>query len=71
MSLRGVHILFIVVATATMFGFAVWCVLHYLDYHASGDLVMGGGSLLTGALLIWYGNRFFRKLRSLKMMRPL
>lgn len=69
MSLRIVHIVFIVVATLTMVGFGVWSVLEYLEHGSTTDLLLAVGSFVAAGLLIWYGNRFFRKLKDLKTMK--
>ena len=66
MSLRIVHIIFIIAATLTAFGFGAWGIAEYGLSGESTDMAMGIGSIVVGALLIFYGNRFFKKLKTLK-----
>jgi hypothetical protein len=66
MSLRIVHIIFIVASTLIAFGFGVWAIVEYRNTGAVLDLALGLGSFVGGAALIWYGNKFFKKLKTLK-----
>ena len=69
MSLRIVHIVFIVAATLTAFGFGAWGINEYSTSGDGADLAMGIGSIVAGFALIWYGNKFFKKLKTLKSVR--
>jgi hypothetical protein len=64
-SLKSFHIFFIVVATITTFGFALWSLSAYMTSSKVGDLTWGVISLVACGLLIWYGMRFFKKLKKL------
>lgn len=65
MSLKSFHIFFIVVSTLTTLGFGLWTVTRYVQGDASASLWLGVLSLVAGVLLIWYGIRFFKKLKQL------
>lgn len=65
MSLKSFHIFFIVVATITTLGFGISSLIDYLKYGHTSELTLGVVSLVACGLLIWYGIRFFRKLKKL------
>lgn len=69
MSIRIVHIVFIVAATITVFGFGVWGIFEYRASGEIGDLALAIGSVAAGIALVWYGNKFFKKLKTLKSVR--
>ena len=63
MSLKAIHIVFIIASTLLAFGFGAWSLRDYFSNGAPLDLVMGLGSLIVGAALIWYGKYFLKKLK--------
>ena len=65
MSLKSFHIFFIVVSTLTTLGFGLWTVVRFSQGDASANLWLGVISLIAGVFLIWYGFRFFKKLKQL------
>ena len=66
MSLKGFHIVFIIVATLATLGFAWWTWNAY-QFGAEGDYTIPGViSLLLGIGLIVYGYWFLKKLQNLK-----
>jgi hypothetical protein len=65
MSLRAFHIAFIVVAIALSVVVTAWGVREFLAGGATSALVVGVAAALTGASLVVYGARFFRKLQEL------
>lgn len=67
MSLKIFHIFFIALSTLLSLGFGVWCIRAH--YRGGGDmryLALGIASLLGGGILIYYGDRFFKKMRDIK-----
>jgi hypothetical protein len=69
MSLKTVHIIFVVAATLMTFGFGAWSLVQFFRVtHAIGDLVWGIGSVLLGAAMIWYGRYVFRKLKNMNYL---
>jgi hypothetical protein len=64
MSLKIFHIVFIVLSTALSLWFGVWC------FRTGGSSYMIGGvlSFVVGGLLVYYGDRFFRKMKKLKYL---
>jgi hypothetical protein len=66
MSLKAVHLLFIVLATLLAFGFAAWCVREYMTQRKDLYIGLGGSSFLAGIALIVYGVRVRRKFKQMK-----
>ena len=65
MSLKTVHIAFIISATAVSFMFGLWALIRGME-DASGAMVgMGLIALICGIGLVLYGVTFWRKLREL------
>jgi len=64
-SLKSFHIFFIVVATITTLGFGLSSLAGYSEGGQTSDLTLGIVSLAACVLLIWYGIRFFKKLKQL------
>ncbi|HEX9659808.1 MAG TPA: hypothetical protein VGA18_05875 [Rhodothermales bacterium] len=65
MSLKSFHIFFIVVSILTTLGFGLWTVVRFSQGDASANLWLGVISVIAGVFLIWYGFRFFKKLKQL------
>lgn len=64
MSLKGFHVLFIVLSIVLAFGFGLWALRAYSADGTGANLGMGLASLTTGATLVGYGIWFIRKIRS-------
>ncbi len=65
MSLRLFHIIFIVVSILLSLFVAGWGVWFFSTTGAVSGLVLSAVFALMGAALVWYGNRFFEKLKEL------
>lgn len=63
MSLKYFHLLFIILSVFTTVGFGLWALL--VNGLPSGFKTMGVISLLGGVLLLVYGIRFLKKLKSI------
>jgi len=65
MSLKIFHLVFITLSTLVCVGFGVWAIKsHYQGTGGVEYLVLGIISLVSGLFLFYYGNRFFKKIRS-------
>ncbi|HSR49853.1 MAG TPA: hypothetical protein VLV83_03435 [Acidobacteriota bacterium] len=64
MSLKGFHIIFIILSSAMAFGVGLWS----LEQDGSGYTVLGALSLALGTLLVGYGIWFLRKLKHLSAL---
>jgi len=65
MSLRTVHIVFIVFATALSFLLGIWALMRGIE-DASGVMAgIGLISLIAGVILVLYGVTFWRKIKHL------
>jgi hypothetical protein len=58
MSIKAVHVLFIVLAAAVSFGFGVWGI------RSGQHLVLASASLAAGGALVVYGILFLRKMKA-------
>jgi hypothetical protein len=61
MSLKAFHLIFVTLLTALSFGFAVWAFV-------SGRILFGLGGIVAGALVIWYGIYFLKKLKKISYL---
>ncbi|MBL9171276.1 MAG: hypothetical protein JNN07_26320 [Verrucomicrobiales bacterium] len=71
MSLKAIHILFIIVSTMLCFGFAAWAFWtpSGADQSVSRvNLVMGSCSLVLGLGLLVYGRYFLKKLKDVSYL---
>jgi hypothetical protein len=69
MSLKAVHIIFIICSTLLVFGFGAWSLYQY--FNAGGEkvnLVWGIGSIAAGIGLLWYGKYFLKKLKNISYL---
>jgi hypothetical protein len=64
MSLKAVHLFFVVVLSALAFGLAFWKVSDFLSTGALTDLLFGLGAFISGCFVVWYGTRVYRKLKT-------
>jgi hypothetical protein len=69
MSLRTVHILFVVAATLLSFALAAFFLVSFRDHGGVSSLVFGLGWAALGLGLVVYGRRVVRKLRHLSALR--
>ena len=66
MSLKFFHIFFISLSTVLSLWFGIWCLrVHYQAGGSLGYLLAAIASFVAGALLVYYGNKFFKKMRKL------
>ena len=63
MNLKGFHVVFIVAATLTVFGFSCWGIQVGHSTSDAGMTLLGGLSAAAGVVLLAYGGWFLRKLR--------
>ncbi len=63
MSLKAVHIFFIIVSTLLAVGFGLWAVDDFGRSQSWVILSLGVGSFIASGALVWYGVWFLRKLK--------
>ena len=71
MSLKAIHILFIVASTMLCFGFSAWAFWTHSNSEATGsqvNLVMGICSMAVGLGLLIYGRYFLKKLKDVSYL---
>lgn len=68
MSLKALHIVFIVASIVLAFGFGAWSLNEYFHGGAQSDLWFGIGSLVAGLALIVYGKAVLRKLKDISYL---
>ncbi len=66
MSLRAFHVVFIVVSIALTVVVAAWGVQRYVVADEIGPLTVAALAVASGAALVVYGSRFFKKLQELR-----
>ena len=65
MSLKAVHIVFIIASTLLAFSLGGWLLYDYSSSKAKQDLVLGVLAVLGGFGLLWYGKYFLKKLKNI------
>ena len=65
MSLRIFHIVFVTVSIALSVFVTIWGVREYMLTRSMGALGLAAVFLIAGAILVWYANRVFQKLKEL------
>ena len=65
MSLRIFHIIFVSASVALCLFVGLWCVREYQASGSEANLVLALVFMVTGAALVVYGKRVFRKLKEL------
>jgi len=68
MSLKALHIVFIVASTVLALGFGGWSLNEYAHGGARSNLWFGIGSLVIGVALIAYGKAILRKLKDISYL---
>ena len=68
MSLKAFHLLFVCASVLLALGFGVWELNSFAASRATGELVLGIGSLLTGVTLVGYGRYFLKKLKNISYL---
>ena len=68
MSLKALHIVFIVASIVLAFGFGAWSLNEYAQDGARSNLWFGIGSILAGVLLIVYSKAMLRKLKDISYL---
>lgn len=70
MSLKAIHILFIIASTLLCFGFAAWAFWMHQNGEGrdSSHLIMGVASSVLGVALLVYGRYFLKKLKDVSYL---
>ncbi len=68
MSLKALHIVFIVASIVLALGFGAWSLNEYSDGAARSSLYFGIGSLVSGVALIFYCRAVLRKLKDISYL---
>ncbi len=68
MSLKAFHVVFVIVSSLLTAGFGLWAIR---QWSVRGDFVsgmVGIGSFVGCAVLLWYGRWFLRKLKGVSWL---
>jgi hypothetical protein len=68
MSLKALHIVFIVASIVLALGFGAWSLNEYAHEGGRGNLAFGIGSLVAGFGLIIYGKAVLKKLKDISYL---
>ncbi len=69
MSLKALHIVFIIASLLLCLGFGGWAFDNYFEGgHTRADLIYGVASLFAAAGLLIYGKYFLRKLKHISYL---
>jgi len=68
MSLKALHIVFIVASTVLALGFGAWSLNEYAGGAERSNLWFGIGSLVIGVALVVYGRAILRKLKDISYL---
>lgn len=68
MSLKGVHIAFIVASLILCAGFGAWAIADWRESGESISMYLGVASFLSGIVLAVYGVWFLKKLRGVSFV---
>ena len=68
MSLKALHVVFIVASIVLALGFGAWSLNEYSHGADRSNLWFGVGSLVTGLLLIIYSKAMLRKLKDISYL---
>ena len=67
MSLKIFHIVFIALSVLLSAGLGAWGIQRYLADGSGGGLALGVLFFVTGAVLLVYGIRFWKKMKELRI----
>ncbi len=68
MSLKALHIVFIVSSILLAFFFGGWSVRHYFHGGSGVDLLFAAGSFASGFLLLAYAKAILKKLKDISYL---
>jgi uncharacterized membrane protein len=68
MSLKALHVVFIVASIVLALGFGAWSLNEFAHEGARSHLWFGIGSIVTGVLLIVYGKAMLKKLKDISYL---
>ena len=68
MSLKALHVVFIVASIVLAFGFGAWSLHEYSQGAARSSLWFGLGSLVLAFGLIFYGRAMLKKLKDISYL---
>jgi DNA-binding transcriptional regulator of glucitol operon len=68
MSLKAIHIVFVVAATLMCLGVGVWSLRGYAASGQLGELTLGVLSLLGAVVLVYYGKYVLKKLKHISYL---
>jgi hypothetical protein len=68
MSLKALHIVFIVASIVLAFGFGAWSLNAYKEEGSRSNLWFGIGSILAGVGLIFYCRAVLRKMKDISYL---
>lgn len=68
MSLKAIHVLFVVVATLLMTGLGVWSLRQFMSAGGGATLALGLISLLAAIALVVYGVWFLKKTKGVSYL---
>lgn len=60
--------MFVTALSALAFGLCAWKARDFHAHRAPSDLAYSACAFLAGALVIWYGRRVFKKLKSISYL---
>ena len=68
MSLKALHIVFIIASILLALGFGAWALKGYFEIGTKSYLWYAIGSFLTGILLVIYGRAVLKKLKNISYL---
>ena len=68
MSLKALHIVFIIASIGLSVGLGGWCLNNYLEGGSVGDLIWAIVSFVVGLLLVGYSKYFIKKLKDISYL---
>ena len=68
MSLKALHLVFIVASIVLALGFGAWSLNEFFHEAARSNLYFGIGSIVTGVALIFYCRAVLRKLKDISYL---
>ncbi len=68
MSLKALHIVFVIAATLLTAGLAVWFIRNHAETKQTTDLVLGISSAVSSLVLVVYGRAVYKKLKNISYL---